>query len=123
MLIEDIIKIQTDKVMVLKFKELKNHKDFKLIHLKETDSTNEQAKRLAYSGYDKPVLLIADSQTAGRGRMGRSFYSPSQTGLYMSYLFKPKMSVADAVSVTSAAAVAVVRAIKELTDKKPLING
>ncbi len=88
----------------------------------EIDSTNNEAKRQALAGYSTPMLFIADSQTAGRGRMGRSFYSPDSTGLYMSYLYKPQGSIADAVTVTAATAVAVVRAIEELSDLKPLIK-
>lgn len=91
-------------------------------HFVETDSTNNEAKRKALAGYSCPMLFIADSQTAGRGRMGRSFYSPNSTGLYMSYLYKPQGSLADSVTVTAAAAVAVVRAIEELSDLKPLIK-
>lgn len=88
----------------------------------EIDSTNNEAKRQALAGYSAPMLFVADSQTAGRGRMGRSFYSPNSTGLYMSYLYKPQGSIADAVTVTAAASVAVVRAIEELSDLKPLIK-
>ncbi len=88
----------------------------------EIDSTNTEAKRLAADGCETPVLLLAESQTAGRGRMGRQFFSPNGTGLYMSYMYSPETDFSDSVTVTSAAAVAVVRAISELTDLKPQIK-
>ena len=85
------------------------------------DSTNAEAKRVA----DKtpgPLLILAEQQTAGRGRLGRSFYSPPGTGLYMSLMYHPDTSLSENLSVTAAAAVAVVRAIEKLTDMKPQIK-
>jgi BirA family biotin operon repressor/biotin-[acetyl-CoA-carboxylase] ligase len=81
----------------------------------ELDSTNTEAKRLAARGVTDPAVVAAESQTAGRGRMGRSFFSPHGTGAYFSFLYTPQKPLADAVSVTSAAAVAVMRAVRELT--------
>lgn len=88
----------------------------------EIDSTNTEAKRLSAADQKAPVLLLAEGQTAGRGRMGRQFFSPQSTGLYMSYMYCPEASFADSVTVTSAAAVAVAKAIEELTDLKPQIK-
>ncbi len=88
----------------------------------KTDSTNLRAKTVAKQGYKSPMLFVAEQQTAGRGRMGRSFYSPACTGLYMSYLYKIENGISDSVAVTGAAAVAVVRAIKELTQIEPKIK-
>ncbi len=93
-----------------------------VLHFDVIDSTNLEAKRRIKSGAKLPLVLVADSQTAGKGRMGRIFYSPDQTGLYMSYVFEPETDFQDSVTVTSAAAVAVVRAIEELTDLKPQIK-
>lgn len=78
------------------------------------DSTNTQAKRMIGEGAQLPLLICADSQSAGRGRLGRSFYSPRGTGLYMSLAFEAESDMADEVTVTSAAAVAVCQAIDEL---------
>ncbi len=83
----------------------------------ETDSTNSEAKRYAVSGGRAPALFLADRQTAGRGRLGRSFYSPEGSGLYMSLLLPTKPELADTVLMTSAAAVAVRRAILSVTGK------
>lgn len=78
------------------------------------DSTNNEAKKRARSGEKMPFLICAETQSAGRGRLGRSFYSPDGTGLYMSLAFEVKSDMADALSVTSAAAVATADAIDEL---------
>lgn len=80
----------------------------------EIDSTNEEARRQANSAISTPALIIANSQTNGRGRMGRSFHSPKDTGLYLSYLAKAKPNASDTVRLTTAAAVAVSIAIQEI---------
>ena len=77
------------------------------------DSTNDEAKRRAPSS-GLPAVIVADAQSAGRGRMGRSFFSPQGTGLYLSYL-TDKASPEATVGLTAAAAVAVVRAIRRTT--------
>ena len=82
--------------------------------LDTVDSTNEEARRQASASLKTPALIIANSQTSGRGRMGRSFHSPADTGLYMSYLTKSPQNAADTVSLTTAAAVAVSLAIEEI---------
>ncbi|MBQ8850183.1 MAG: biotin--[Clostridia bacterium] len=84
----------------------------------ETDSTNTEAKKYALSGGSAPSLFVADRQTAGRGRMGRSFYSPEGTGIYMSLLLPAHDSLADTLLMTSAAAVAVRRAIRAVTGRE-----
>ena len=81
----------------------------------EIDSTNTEAKRMVLDGFCGDALLVAHSQTAGRGRMGRSFYSPTGTGAYFSILHTLNTSLCDAVVITSAASVAVMRAIRTLT--------
>lgn len=81
----------------------------------EIDSTNTEAKRMASGGFLGDALLVAHSQTAGRGRMGRSFYSPNGTGAYFSILHTLRAPLCDAVAITSAASVAVMRAIRALT--------
>lgn len=66
--------------------------------------------------------LIARRQTGGRGRMGRSFYSPDGSGLYMSVLLRPKLAAADASLITTAAAVAVCRATEMLGSERAEIK-
>ena len=80
----------------------------------EIDSTNTEAKRMVLDGFAGDALLVAHRQTAGRGRMGRSFYSPAQTGAYFSILHTLNTPLCDAVAITSAASVAVMRAIRTL---------
>lgn len=93
------------------------------IHFHDTvDSTNSQAKRLLADGFSGEALVVAAAQTAGRGRRGRSFYSPRDTGVYMTLILRPEGEVSDLVSLTAAAAVAVVRAIEGLTDARPAIK-
>lgn len=79
---------------------------------KKIDSTNDAAKRLLRSGLNTPAIIVADTQTNGRGRADHRFYSPSKTGIYMSVVVFPKVRLFDSVAITTAAAVAVVRAIK-----------
>lgn len=93
-----------------------------VLHYDVIDSTNLEAKRQIKSGAKLPSIILADTQTAGKGRMGRQFYSPDKTGLYMSFVYEPLTDFQDSVTVTSAVAVAVVRAIEELTDLNPKIK-
>lgn len=86
------------------------------------DSTNTQAKRLISEGDCADMLLVADEQTNGRGRQGKSFYSPAQTGIYMTLVIHPDIKLQNAVTATTAASVAVCRAIEGLTDLKPKIK-
>ena len=79
--------------------------------LGEVDSTNTVAREHAASGEAEGLVVCAASQSAGRGRMGRSFFSPRDAGLYMSVLLRPAASAAISTEITTAAAVAVCRAI------------
>ena len=80
------------------------------------DSTNTRAKALAATGAPHGYLVIAESQSGGKGRMGRSFFSPEHSGVYITYVLRPKMLAERAVMITSLAAVAVARAIEALAD-------
>jgi BirA family biotin operon repressor/biotin-[acetyl-CoA-carboxylase] ligase len=89
--------------------------DIEVFCYNSIDSTNTEAKRLLAQGNNKKMLLLAREQTAGRGRQGKSFYSPKDTGLYMSLVLHPDTLPQNAVSTTTAAAVAVCRALEALT--------
>lgn len=78
--------------------------------LAETDSTNRVAKELAVDGASEGTLVVAEKQSKGRGRLGRSFFSP-EGGIYMSLILRPQIPAEKAVLVTTCAAVAVARAI------------
>jgi len=90
--------------------------------LSSTDSTNLRLKEGAREGrFAPPYLLIADAQTRGRGRLGRSFLSPPGTGLYMSLLLRPAPPW-NPGQITILAAVAACRAIEEETGLHPAIK-
>ncbi|MBN7774371.1 biotin--[acetyl-CoA-carboxylase] ligase [Clostridium aminobutyricum] len=78
------------------------------------DSTNQGAKLLALQGAEHGTVVLANEQTKGRGRLGRDFYSPASTGIYLSIILKPNFDSSKSVLVTTAASVAVVRAIKKV---------
>ncbi len=91
------------------------------VHLAETDSTNTYARKLLADGFTGEAVIIADSQTLGRGRCGKSFFS-ERGGLYMSVIMKPKSDLEDFTLITSAVAVAVADAIREVSDCEPKIK-
>lgn len=105
-------------------KLINSHSDANLqvFILDKTDSTNNEAKRMIANGFRSAGLVVANEQTNGRGRLGRSFYSPKNSGIYMSFIFHPNVEISDAVTITTAASVAVVRAIEKLTNIKPEIK-
>lgn len=77
----------------------------------ELDSTNNYLKKLGSQGEKENTLVIAESQTGGRGRMGRSFYSPNGTGVYFSLLLHPEIHAEKALNLTVMAAVAVAETV------------
>ncbi|MBO6140737.1 MAG: biotin--[acetyl-CoA-carboxylase] ligase [Ruminococcus sp.] len=79
-------------------------------------STNDLLKQLAIDGAPEGYALIAAEQTAGKGRLGRKFYSPDGSGVYISLLLRPKMKAEDSLFITTSAAVAVSRAIETVSE-------
>lgn len=93
------------------------------IEVKEvTGSTNQDAKLAAANGAPHGSVFVANEQTAGRGRRGRNFVSMQGNGIYMSIILKPLLTASDAIYMTTAASVAVYRAIKAVTKKEVLIK-
>ena len=90
--------------------------------LEEADSTNTVCKRLAADGAPDGTVVIADCQTAGRGRRGRSFVSPRGMGLYFSILWRPDCSPESLLPLTALAAVAVCRAVERTGGVSPDIK-
>jgi len=86
------------------------------------DSTNSILKLEAEKGAPEGKVVIAEHQTKGRGRRGKSFFSPESTGIYMSLLLRPKLSAYESLSITTCAAVAVARAIELNSDKEAKIK-
>lgn len=77
----------------------------------ELDSTNNYLKKISSKGEKENKLVIALSQTGGRGRMGRSFYSPNATGIYFSLLLHPEFSTEKSFFLTVMAAVSVAETV------------
>ena len=80
------------------------------------DSTNLKARQLAAEGAEHGTTVIAGRQTSGKGRLGRSFFSPRE-GIYMSIIIRPSFDLAGMPPVTAAAAVAVADAIRSVCGK------
>ena len=86
------------------------------------DSTNTRAKLLAAQGAPHGTVLIADHQTGGRGRLGRTFLSPAGTGIYMSVILRPDCPPAQIMHLTCAAAVAACDAVEKSVGIRPGIK-
>lgn len=86
----------------------------KTVELPETDSTNRVAKELAAEGAPEGTLVVAKRQSNGKGRLGRSFFSP-EGGIYMSMILRPQIAPEKALLITTCAAVAVARAIEKIS--------
>ncbi len=97
-------------------------KSFQFDVRKTVTSTNTLAKEMAVSGAPEGTVVIATKQTEGRGRMGRSFYSPASTGLYLSLILRPKLDLNDSLLITTSAAVAVAKAIESITNNEVQIK-
>ena len=85
-------------------------------------STNTELKNRAARGAPHGLVLAAAHQTRGRGRMGRTFYSPADTGLYMSILLRPERPAAEMVRLTACAAVAAARTLERLSGERTEIK-
>lgn len=85
-------------------------------------STNDLAKQLAKDGAAEGTIVIAKEQTAGRGRMGRSFHAPAGLGLYFSLILRPQCPAPQLLHLTCAAAVASCDAVKECCGIQPQIK-
>ena len=99
--------------------ELKNK--IKVEVLEKATSTNTLVREKANES-EEGLVIVAREQSAGRGRMGRSFFSPGDSGVYMSLLLKPEIRPEDAVQITTAAAVSVCRALESFGVSDPKIK-
>ena len=88
----------------------------------ELDSTNLEGQRLALAGAESGTAVLADRQTRGAGRMGRSFLSPGGVGVYLSYLLAPGCGGEELSLLTSCAGLAVCGAIRRTTGLEPAIK-
>lgn len=116
-----VLKEDNDLISVQSIKSKITY-DIDVLYYPIVDSTNNCCKRLLADGKEGVFLVTADEQSAGRGRQGKSFYSPPLTGIYFSLVVRPHSSLQNAVTATTAASVAVCQAIENLSDKKPKIK-
>lgn len=86
------------------------------------DSTNKMIRREAAAGEAEGAVIVAGEQTGGRGRFGRTFYSPPGTGIYLSLLLRPSIEANKTILITTAAAVAVCEAIETASGKAARIK-
>lgn len=114
----------THKERVEKHLSLSKEKLPEIHCYKITDSTNTRAKEYAKNrntGVTSPAVFIAEEQTGGRGRLGRSFHSPCG-GVYISFLIYPDAKAEKATALTAYAAVKLVKAVRELVGIEPSIK-
>lgn len=93
-----------------------------VLYFDTIDSTNTKAQELAEKGYRSGTLVVADKQESGKGRRGRSWVSPSGTGIFMTLMIKPDINPNNASMLTLVAALAVAKAITSVTGEEALIK-
>lgn len=89
---------------------------------RSVSSTNTVLKKYAEDGAAEGTVLVAGEQTAGKGRLGRGFYSPPDSGLYISALLRPWMEAEKASLITTIASVAVCEALEKVAEVNPQIK-
>lgn len=92
----------------------KDRRIYKIEYHDRLASTNDTAKEQTALSAANGKVIIADTQSSGRGRMGRSFYSPAGTGIYMSVILRPERKFSDTAGITAFCAVCVCDAIDSL---------
>ncbi len=102
-------------------KYIKNS-NIRIVFKDTVTSTNTLVKELAEKGENEGLLYIAAEQTAGKGRLGRTFLSPKGSGVYFSLLLRPDLAPQDSLLITTCAAVAVAKAIEINTGKPASIK-
>ena len=93
-----------------------------ILYFDTIDSTNTKAKQLASQGAPHGTVLIADSQTGGRGRLGRSFHSPPGSGIYLSVILRPQCHAGQLMHLTCATGVAMCDAVEAACGTRPCIK-
>jgi BirA family biotin operon repressor/biotin-[acetyl-CoA-carboxylase] ligase len=93
-----------------------------IYHFETADSTNDRAKILGTQGAPEGTLVVAETQTVGRGRLGRTWSSPKGAGIYVSVLLRPALPPGELPQITLSTAVAVVRALARAVQVTPGIK-
>jgi len=91
-------------------------------HHDRIDSTNAEARRLAEQGCPEGTLVVAETQTAGKGRKGRAWFSPTQAGIYATIVLRPSLPIEDTPLLTLLTAVSMTEAIIDTTGMRPTIK-
>lgn len=112
-----ILSLDEDVFSASRIKSL-SKSDIEVILIDEADSSNNVASELAKQGAPEGTVVVVRRQASGKGRMGRSFISNEDNGLYLSLILRPKIPASESVSITVACAVAVLEAIEALTNIK-----
>lgn len=99
-----------------------NGQDLDILVLPTAESTNSLVREKAAQGGCEGLVIVSNEQTGGRGRYGRTFFSPDKTGIYLSILLKPTLPSAQALCITTMAAVAMCEAIEEVSPETPQIK-
>lgn len=94
----------------------------KIYSYEKVDSTNDTAYNIALQGEKEGVVVIAESQTQGRGRMGRKWISPKAKGAYISIILRPNILPRELSAVTVFSALAVAKAIREMANLPAFIR-
>ena len=126
-LYKDVAKMDMQQTDTLSAAGIKNflkqeYSGIDVVVFKTIDSTNKNAKAHMADGASHGTTIVSEMQTAGIGRHGRSFYSPPNTGIYMSVVIKADIKALQATLITIAAAVSVCRAIRRLTKLAPQVK-
>lgn len=93
-----------------------------ILYFDSIDSTNTKAQELAEKGYPSGTLVVADKQIAGKGRRGRNWESPSGCGIFMTLMLKPDINPNNASMLTLVSALAVSKALADITGKDAKIK-
>lgn len=91
-------------------------------YLEKVDSTNRMAKDLSHQGAPHGTLVVAESQTRGRGRLGRSWFSPKGENIYLSLILRPNISLMEIPQLTFLVSVALTQVIREKLQLDALIK-
>lgn len=104
------------------YRHLRNEDAFSLSVRRSVPSTNEWARERAQEGAPEGTVVVAEGQSAGRGRRGRPFFSPEGSGVYLSILLRPTLPIEKSHLLTCAAAVACARGIEAVSRSRAEIK-
>ena len=93
-----------------------------ILTFRRATSTNDVAVNLARGGAVEGTVVVAEEQTKGRGRIGRNWYSPPNSGLWFSVILRPSLAASRSTTISLAGALAITRALKDSYGVRPLIK-